>query len=167
MMKLRHREPNLIQVSQLLSGRAKSETEAVQPRTLLLTTVLNWSLTIRARRDHRGQPSPVTSPYRRPEVGCKQLTGLFQHSCLGSGKVRPMCHRGSENIRRAAETVVNRGGYIPPKALTLSFTEVVTAGAIPALGFLLPKRHCSPKLWDFTHHPVMCMEPGLDSSHHQ
>ena len=36
MMKLRHRGLNVIQVSQLLSGRAKSETEAVQLQDLAL-----------------------------------------------------------------------------------------------------------------------------------
>ena len=135
-------------------------------RTLFLTTVLNWSLTVRAGRDHRGQPSPVTSLSRGPGMGCKQSAGFSSTAASGQAAEVSVSPRQAKNTRECGDCG-QWEGYTPPKVLTLASREVVTANTIAALGFILPKRHHFPKLWDFTHHPVMCMKPGLDSSHHQ
>lgn len=69
MMKLRHRGPNLIHVSQLLSGRAKSETKAVQLQDLALN---HCPELVTDRQSRKGPQSATQSSHlivQRPRDG--------------------------------------------------------------------------------------------------
>ena len=104
MMKLRHREPNLIHVSQLLNGRAKSETEAVQLQDLALNHCPELVRLSEPEGTTEGDPvqSPHFTDIQRWDVNSLQV---FPTQLLRVRQLKSMCHLGRQ------KTLENGGDY--------------------------------------------------------
>ena len=165
MMKLRHREPNLIQVSQLLSGRAKSETKAVQLQDLALNHCPELVRLSEPEGTTEGNPlqSPHFTDIQRWDVNNLQV---FPTQLLRVRQLKSMCHLGRQKTLENGGDYGQLGGYMPPSVLTLSFMGV-DSQYYHSLG--LDSTYETPvcRALELYNHPVMCTKPVLDSSHHQ